>query len=77
MFFSAIGQVNQLTATAIFSNGASSNVSGIAVWQSSNPTVVSVSATGLITTQGFGVAEISAAYQGANAHVSIAVIPPP
>jgi hypothetical protein len=76
-FFSAIGQVNQLTATAIFSNGTSSNVSDIATWQSSNPVVVSVSTTGLITARGFGAAEIAVTYQGTSANVSIAVIPPP
>jgi uncharacterized protein YjdB len=74
---SAVGQTTQLTATATLLGGTSSNVSTQATWQSSNDGVAVISATGLVTASGYGIADISAAYQGMTGGVSVSVTPPP
>jgi len=58
------GSSSQLTATANLSNGQTQNVSSQATWQSSNPSVATVSATGLVTAVKTGTADITALYQG-------------
>lgn len=58
------GQTSQLTASASFSNGTSQVVVAQVTWESSDPTVASVSATGLCTAVTFGQAEVRARYQG-------------
>lgn len=54
--------ISQLTATATLANGTTQAVTAGAVWQSSNPAVVTVSSTGLITAAAAGMATITAAY---------------
>jgi len=51
-------------ATAARSDGSSSDVTAAAAWQSSAPSVASVSASGLLTATGEGSADISATYNG-------------
>lgn len=55
-----VGQTAQLTAVQTFSNGSTTDVTAAAVWQSSNPHVVTISATGLATVIGPGTATITA-----------------
>jgi hypothetical protein len=61
---SGVGQTSQLTLTVTLSSGAPQTVTSQAAWQSSNMAVVTVSAAGLATAQGYGAATISASYQG-------------
>jgi len=64
----AIGQTQRFTATAIYSNGTSQDVTGVATWQSNDVTVVGVSdaagTEGLATALAQGTATITATYQG-------------
>src|SRR5215471_9335891 len=76
-FLSAVGQTSQLTAVATLSSGMNSDVTAQAAWQSSNPIVASVSATGLVTALGFGTSAITATYQGNSVSASLLIPPPP
>jgi hypothetical protein len=60
----AVGTTAQYTATATLSNGAAQNVTGLSTWQSTDITVATVSASGLATGVGLGVADLRATYQG-------------
>src|SRR4051794_25222615 len=53
----------QLTAMARLSDGETENVTNTAAWDSSNPTVASVSNGGLVTAVTAGEAEIHATYR--------------
>jgi hypothetical protein len=69
----ALGQSSQFTAKATLSNGTSQDVTTQATWQSSNTAVVTVSATGVVTAQGVGTAEISASYQNATGKLPVSL----
>ena len=80
-----LGTSQQYSATAIYSNNSTADVSGEVSWQSSNPSTVSISASGLAQTLKTGTVTISASYLGqsvsttltvtAAAPVSVAVTP--
>jgi hypothetical protein len=65
----------QLEAVVTLADGAIQNVSGKAMWQSSNTMVAVVSATGFVAAGGFGVADITATYDGATAAVRVTFMP--
>ena len=67
----AIGQTLQLSATAYDRNGHAVTVP--VAWSSSDATVASVSATGLVTAMRSGMALITARAGAASAHVGVAV----
>jgi hypothetical protein len=62
----AAGQTSQLVATATFANGTSQVVTNQAKWLSSNPTVATVTTTGLVEALTYGTAIVTATFQGAN-----------
>jgi O-glycosyl hydrolase len=55
------GTTQQFAATGTYSDGSSQNLSGLAVWTSSNTVVATVSGSGLATAASAGVTAISAA----------------
>src|SRR5262245_32459554 len=55
---SVIGETTQLTATGMFSDGSQRGITGEALWTSSDPSVLAVSVTGLVTVVRFGQAYI-------------------
>lgn len=57
-------QTAQLTAAAIYSDGALKNVTASATWDSAAPGVVTVSPAGLVTATGPGTADVSATFGG-------------
>jgi uncharacterized protein YjdB len=59
-----VGQRLQFTATAIFNNGTQRNVTGQAMWSSSNTGVATINGTGNATAVAAGTANITATYQG-------------
>ncbi len=69
----ARGATRQLTATALYNNGASQDVTALASWQSSNSTVASVSTSGLVTANAVGTATITASYRGYSGSTTITV----
>ena len=60
----AIGQTQQLTATAIFNNGTSSDVSSSVTWVSDNPVIASVTPTGSLTADNVGSTTLTASMDG-------------
>jgi hypothetical protein len=72
--FTAVGQTSQLTATANLSNGTTQTVTSQATWASSNTAVATVSASGLVTSTGFGQVEIRAAYQGVTGTAQVGLL---
>jgi hypothetical protein len=59
----AIGETSQLTAAATFSDGVVKDVSGDTTWASTDPSVMVVSSTGLVTVVRLGTSMITARYQ--------------
>src|SRR5476651_406636 len=73
----AMGASAQFSAMATLSNGAVQDVTSQATWQSSNPAIATVSATGTVTGVTPGDVDIRAAYQNVSASrgISIAALP--
>jgi len=65
-----IGGSTQLTARAVFSNGSSTNVSGVS-WVSSDARIISISGNGLAEGKATGRVSIIASYRGKTASVAI------
>ncbi|HEY0703080.1 MAG TPA: Ig-like domain-containing protein [Candidatus Acidoferrales bacterium] len=66
----AVGQSEQLTATANFTDGSTLDVTNSATWTSDTPAVATVNSTGLVTAVNTGSAGISATYQGVTGGVT-------
>lgn len=58
----AIGTSSQFTALAVLPDGSNQTVTSQAVWHSSNPSVATVTGTGMVTSVSGGSVEISATY---------------
>ena len=67
-------QTAQLTAAATYSDGAVKDVTATATWDSTDPSVVTVSAAGLVTATGAGKADVSATIDGLSGTASAQVI---
>jgi len=72
----ADGLTLQLAAMATSSSGSPTNVTNSASWSSSNPSVLTVSATGLVTTLSTGSATIGVLYGSVNQTVAFTVTNP-
>jgi len=59
----AVGQTSQLVATAAFADGTSQVVTNQATWLSSNPTVATVTTSGLVAALTYGTAVVTATYR--------------
>lgn len=68
----------QLTATARMSDGTSRDVTRSAIWESSNPLIATVSATGLVAVVTAGELDVRATYQSivGSLHLLVAKVPP-
>lgn len=74
------GQTEQLTAQASYSDGSTKDVTSLASWSSSDSTIATVSAEGIVTTLNAGATVIAATYQGEMASLAVTVqtkTPPP
>jgi hypothetical protein len=67
------GQTRQLVATATQSTGSTSDVTQQATWQSSAPSVATVSSTGLVTAVAEGDVEIGATFQSVRGMIGVGV----
>jgi hypothetical protein len=67
-----IGGTTQLTATATYSNGSATNVSGSVTWSSSDPRMVNVSSSGVASGFATGNVAVTASYQGQSATATVA-----
>jgi hypothetical protein len=70
------GQTVQLTATAAYSDGGTQDVTSIAIWSTTDASVLTVSSTGVVTAQSGGQAEVVAAFRDQSARVSLRVTLP-
>jgi len=67
------GTTRQLTATATQSTGSTTDVTQQATWQSSAPSIATVSSTGLVTAVAEGQVEISATFQSVRGALGLGV----
>lgn len=58
----AMGQSQQLTATGVYSDSSTQDLTGTVTWASTNPSVASVSASGMAAAVGTGQSSLTAAY---------------
>ena len=76
-----VGETEQFSATANFSDNSTQNVSSTATWTSTNTGVATVNASGLVSAVTAGSAEIRAAFQGMTGtrtlQVNAPAAPPP
>lgn len=72
----ATGTQYQLSAVAGFSDGSTQEVTSQAGWRSSDSTVASVSAAGLVTPLTNGLALITATYQGVTGSMALTIVAP-
>jgi len=64
----------QYTATGIYSDGSSEDLTNLVAWTSSNASVATISNTGLATTLGIGSSQVSATYAGVTGSTSLNVV---
>lgn len=64
----------QFTATGIYSDGSSEDLTNLVAWTSSNASVATISNTGLATTLGIGSSQVSATYGGVTGSTSLNVV---
>jgi hypothetical protein len=69
------GAIGHLTATATFADHSSRDVTAEAYWSSSQPDVATITSPGAVTARQYGIASITAAYQGHRADLSLRVAP--
>lgn len=67
-------QTAQLTASAVYSDGAVQDVTSVATWNSTDRSVFTASAAGLVTATGPGRAEVSAVFAGVRGAVAGEVV---
>ena len=73
----APGQTLQLKAAATFADGSQRDVTGMAVWQSSDPKTAAVSMSGMVTGGLAGAVDVSATLEGVTGKAHIDVATPP
>ena len=71
------GTADQLTASGVYSDGSTQNLTSVVSWASANPSVATVASAGLASGITAGASSISAAYQGVTGATTLAVDPPP
>jgi uncharacterized protein YjdB len=69
----AKGQTQQLSVIASFSDGTTQNVTSLASYQSSDPSIATVSTSGLVTSVDYGNAEITISYETKSIVIPITV----
>jgi hypothetical protein len=60
----SMDQSFQLAATALLADNTTRDVTSVATWISTNPTIAQVSASGMVTVNGSGGVEVDATYSG-------------
>ncbi len=71
-----VGDTTQFTATAQLFDGTQQTCSPVAAWESSNTSVASIAAGGMVTARAAGNAEIKATYGGVSGSKSVSVNAP-
>ena len=71
--FATVGQTSQMTATVTLSDGTRQDQTRSSQWTSSNNSVAIVNASGVVTSQGVGSADVRAAYQNVSGAQTVRV----
>ncbi len=71
------GTTDQFTASGIYSDGSTQNLTSAVAWSSATPTVATISSAGLASATAPGTSSISASYQGLTGSSPLEVDPPP
>ena len=71
----AIGAVQQLTATAVYTDGSARDVTTKASWTSATPAIATVNAAGVATGASAGTAVVTASFDSKSGAASITVLP--
>ena len=69
------GESSRCTAFAAFDDGVGQDVTGLADWSTDDPSIATVSSTGLVTAHQTGEVAIRASYQGGSGFASVWVVP--
>jgi uncharacterized protein YjdB len=70
-----LGESQQLTAIGTYTDGTTQNLTNIAAWTSSSPTIAPVSAAGIVTASAVGSAAVTATVSQMKGTFSLTVIP--
>ena len=68
-----LGSTQQFSATAVYSDSSTQNVTSLASWTSSSPTIATINSTALATSVNYGTTTISAAYSGTTGTTTLTV----
>jgi hypothetical protein len=71
----ALGLNLQLSATALFSDGSHTDVTGTATWASAQPNVASIKTGGMVISKTVGTTSITATYESMSASSNLSVAP--
>jgi hypothetical protein len=71
-----IGATEQFSVTAVFSDASSQDVTSVATWTSSSPTIASISSSALATAVNYGTTTIAAHFTGLTAMTTLSVQAP-
>jgi trimeric autotransporter adhesin len=69
----ALGLDQQFTATGLYSDGSTKDLTGSAVWATSNTGIVTISGSGFATSRAIGSVTISAAFSGVTGYGTLTV----
>jgi hypothetical protein len=74
--FTAAGETRQLTAVVRFNDDSTIDVTADTQWTSNDSSIALVTASGVLTTAGFGTGTITVQYGTLTANASVSVLPP-
>jgi uncharacterized protein YjdB len=70
-----VGQSQQITATGVYSDNTTKDITTAVNWSSSSPSVITIAASGLLTAKASGAVSITATMNSVSGSVSITVLP--
>ena len=71
-----IGQTTQLTANVVYSDGTQKDVTTVAKWSSTSPSVAAVSFTGVLTAFSAGTTAVTASFQDVTGSLNVSTTSP-
>ena len=68
-----IGQSTQLTASVVYTDGTRKDVTSVATWSSTSPSVAAVSISGVLTAYSAGTTAVTASFQDVKGSLNVSV----
>jgi trimeric autotransporter adhesin len=72
-----VGDTRQLTASAEFADGSNEDITSLVEWSSADPSVATVTSSGLVTAVGPGTGRIRASYRGTTGESTFNIVKSP